>query len=354
MAIGNKQVIISVCVLSIVLVVSLFPDAGNVITTYSAEQAVTGTPPGVYLPVIVHTDPQQGTPVSPPDYPAAGAGWLEFLNFYRATAGLIPLANNSGWGEGGWLHSRYMVKNDYVDHSEDPENAWYTVEGDAAAKSSNLVATSNIYASDAQAIELWMQAPFHALGIIDPELHEVGFGSFREEDGGLQMGASLDVIRGLKALPATTTYPIAWPGDGMNIPLTSHLTEYPDPLSSCPGYQRPSGLPIILQIGPGDKKPVVSSYSFKRGAQVLEACLFDETSYQNPDANSRDLGRAVLDARDAIVLIPRQPLEPGATYTASITVNGMKYTWSFSVLATASQTALQDVPMLESQGIIIR
>ncbi len=354
MATGNKKVIICFSVFSIVLVVSLFPGAGSVVTTYSADQATTGTPPGVYLPVIVHTDPYQGSPGSPSDYPPEGSGWLAFLNFYRATAGLDPLADNPGWGEGGWLHSRYMVKNDYVDHSEDPKNTWYTPEGDAAAKSSNLVATSNIYASDAQAIELWMQAPFHAIGILDPELHEVGFGSFREGDGGLQMGASLDVIRGLKTLPAGTAYPIAWPGNNMAVPLTSHLTEYPDPLSSCPGYQRPSGLPILLQIGAGDKTPDVTGYSFKKGAQTLEACLFDETSYQNPDANSQNLGRAVLDSRDAIVLIPRQPLEPGATYTVSITVNGIKYTWSFSVLGAASQTALQSGEMEESLEFIVR
>lgn len=354
MVIGNKQVIISLGVFCLILFGSFFPGGGIVLTTYSVGQAATGTPPGVYLPVIVHTDPDQVAPGPPPDYPSEGSGWLEFLNFYRATAGLNSLAVNSGWGEGGWLHSRYMVKNDYVDHSEDPKNAWYTPEGDAAAKSSNLVATSNLFASDAQAIELWMQAPFHAVGILDPELHEVGFGSFREEDGGLQMGASLDVIRGLKNLPAGLAFPIAWPGDGMAVPLTSHITEYPDPLSSCPGYQRPSGLPIILQIGRGNKTPVVTGYSFKKGAQALEACLFDETTYQNPDANSQNLGRAVLDSRDAIVLIPRQPLEAGVTYTVSITVNEMKYTWSFSVLGAASQTALQSGEIEGSLDVILR
>jgi hypothetical protein len=33
-----------------------------------------------------------------------------------------------------------MVKNDLVDHDEDPDNSWYTPEGDQAARSSNLAA----------------------------------------------------------------------------------------------------------------------------------------------------------------------------------------------------------------------
>ncbi|MBW1713559.1 MAG: hypothetical protein JRJ59_10465, partial [Deltaproteobacteria bacterium] len=47
------------------------------------------------------------------------------------------------------------------------------------------------------------------------------------------------------------------------------------------------------------------------------------------------LGRVVLDMRDAAVLIPRDPLIPGATYTVSITANGQPYTWSFTVSETA-------------------
>jgi hypothetical protein len=182
-----------------------------------------------------------------------------------------------------------------------------------------------------------MQAPFHAVGILDPRLNQVGYGSFREEDGGLQMGATLDVIRGLGGIPSGVSYPIAWPADGSTLSLTSHHTEYPDPLSSCPGYQAPTGIPILLQIGSGDQTPQVLSHSFSQGDQSLEHCIFDETNYSNVDSSAQNLGRAVLGARDAIVLIPQAPLIPGATYTVSITLASGSYTWSFNVAETAKQ-----------------
>jgi hypothetical protein len=66
----------------------------------------------------------------------------------------------------------------------------------------------------------------------------------------------------------------------------------------------------------------------------LEHCVFDETTYTNPDSGTQSTGRNVLNARDAIVLIPRNPLTAGAIYQVSITANGQTYAWSFMVSAT--------------------
>jgi hypothetical protein len=97
----------------------------------------------------------------------------------------------------------------------------------------------------------------------------------------------------------------------------------------------PSGLPIILQIGPGNLTPSVTAHSFIQGTTALEHCVFDETNYTNPDSSTQNTGRNILNSRDAIVLIPRAPLTPGATYTVSITANGQMYAWSFVVSNTA-------------------
>lgn len=283
----------------------------------------------VFLPVILQNPSGQKPPDITP--PPEEAGWLAYVNYYRALAGLSPVYENASWSDGGWLHARYMVKNDYISHSEDPQKPWYTPEGDQAARASNLMASSSSSNSDHYAIDLWMQAPFHAVGILDPQLGSVGFGSFREPDGGLQMGASLDVIRGLLGSQADVEFPVAWPGDGATVPLSAYLTEYPDPLTSCPGYQAPSGLPVILQLGDGNITPSVTSYSIRANGETLEACIFDETNYQNPDPEARRLGRAILNSRDAVVLIPRLPLSPGEHYSISITANGQTYRWSFRV-----------------------
>jgi hypothetical protein len=284
----------------------------------------------IYLPVLVKLGMEnvglQPYTGPPPENPT----WLEYINYLRSVAGLAAVVENPGWSEGDWLHARYMVKNDYIGHSEDSGNFWFTSQGDLAARTSNLLASSSHSATDLAAIAGWFQAPFHGVGILDPQLQQVGFGSFREQDGGYQMGAALDVIRGLDDLPGGIIFPIAWPGNGSSIPLTSFNGEYPNPLSSCPGYSTPAGLPIILQVGAGELSPQVTSHSFRLGNQELSHCVFHESSYSNPDRSAQSLGRAILDSRDAIVLIPEEPLVPGNTYSVSIMVNGDTHQWSFS------------------------
>ena len=279
----------------------------------------------VHLPLVIRQPSQ--------------TGWLDYVNYYRAMAGLPLVTEHTSWSYGNTLHARYMVKNDIVEHAEDPGNPWYTPEGLAAAQSSNLVAHYDVNTPDEWAIDMWMQGPFHGIGVIDPRLLQVGYGSYREADGGLQMGAGLDVLRGLGRLPASVTFPVQWPADGAIVPLTAHRGEYPSPLTSCPGYGSPSGLPIILQLGPGDRTPSVTASAFLQGSTSLAHCVFDETSYVNSDPGQQALGRAILNSRDAIVVIPRSPLAPGTRYTVSVTANGATYTWSFTVSSSATMVA---------------
>jgi hypothetical protein len=290
----------------------------------------------IYLPVIINVD-HAGGATNPNPVPD-DTDWLAYLNYYRSLGGLAPVTGNPEWAQGAWLHSKYMVKNDYIGHSEDPNNSWYTTAGDEAARSSNVVVSYSDSATDQEAIDAWMQAPFHSVGILDPQLYEVGYGSYREKDGGFQMGGALDVLRGLGELLATVQFPITWPADGVTVPLTTFYNEYPDPLSSCVGYSSPAGLPILLQIGAGDRTPDVTFHSFMHGDTILDHCVFHEATYANPDPGARELGRAILDSRDAIVLIPRDPLIPGKSYSVSITANGKSYSWFFSISPQVSQT----------------
>jgi hypothetical protein len=250
-------------------------------------------------------------------------------------AKLPPVTENPDWSYGDWLHGRYIVKNDVLSHSEDPSNPWYTAEGSAAGESSNLAAHSANDPPDEWAIDTWMQSPFHAIGMLDPQLWQVGYGSYREADGGLQMAAGLDILRGLGSLAPGVTFPVMWPGDGTTVSLTSHWSAYPSPLTSCPDYTTPAGLPIILQLGTGELSPDVTGSSFRQGSTPLAHCVFSELTYTNPDPGQQSLGRGILNARDAVVLVPRDPLTPGAKYAASITVNGQTYTWSFTVSGSA-------------------
>ena len=265
--------------------------------------------------------------------------WLDRMNFHRAAAKLPPVTRtNPSWSHGCWKHARYSVKNDGLEHTEALFNSWYTPEGNQCATRANGFGGS-VNATDPDAIDSWMRGPFHAVGILDPALSESAFGSYREVGGRLEMAAWLNVISGLGSVPLSVAYPVAWPADGMSTPLTEHWREWPSPLTSCPGYNRPSGLPVILQVGSGDTTPIVTSHEFARGVTILEHCVFDENTYTNPDSSEELLARSILDSRDAIVLIPRDPLIPGAEYTVSITVNGKTHTWSFTVTGATPSPA---------------
>ena len=264
--------------------------------------------------------------------------WLGVLNEYRAAALLPPVLEDLTFQSGCINHSTYCVKNNVLVHAEDPTLPYYTVEGDQAGRSGNVMASSTVATSDLTAIDLWMAAPFHALGILDPTLERVGYGSYRELKAGFQMAATLDVLRGRN--PArSATFPVIWPANGKAMPARCsggtracyNGGESPDPLTSCPGYTTPSGLPLVVQLGKGAIVPNVTSHSLLHNGIPLEHCVFDETTYTNPDASMQNLGRSVLGGRDAIVLIPRAPLEKGQLYTAAITANGVTHTWTFGV-----------------------
>lgn len=296
--------------------------------------------------MVVSPAPPTPTPTPVLAKPPAGSSGLDFVNYYRALARLPGVTDEPDWSTGAMYHARYSVKNNVLTHTEDPANLWYTAAGAAAAGASNQIGSWDVTASDEWAVDIWMTAVFHAVGILDPGLRQVGYGSYREKflEFRLQMAAALNVIRGLGSVPAGVTFPFPWPGDGMTVPLRQHTGETPSPLTSCPGYATPSGLPVVLIFGGGDPAPVVSEHSFTQGGTPLEHCVFDGTNYVNPDAGWQSLGRSILRGRNAVVLVPRAPLTSGASYTTSITADGKAYQWTFSVATNAVQALANDPP----------
>jgi hypothetical protein len=256
--------------------------------------------------------------------------WLAWVNYYRATAGLPPIHENPALSGRVWKHARYMVMNDRVRHAEE-KGSWYSAEGAHAATVSNLAGALSHDASERWAIEQWMQAPFHALGILDPGLRSTGFGIYRETNGGVQTAAGIDIVSGRNHDGSNVRYPIVWPGNGATVPLGRHSGEYPDPLGSCPKYRAPVGLPILVQLGSGSGRPVVTATKISEGGQPIEHCVFDETTFRHRDAEQQRIGRRILDARDAVVLIPRAPLRSGSRYTVDVAADERIIRWSFSV-----------------------
>ena len=261
-----------------------------------------------------------------------GSDWLERVNFYRRTAALPPVMERAAWSSGARAHSRYITCTNRVDqftHFESPSLPCYSAAGDRAARAGNLIAGSTPFQPDRRAIDGWMTAPFHALGIIDPRLQSTGFGSFSNPAAPVyRWAATLDVLRGRGVEPGSETFPVVWPRDGASVPVRLFDGEYPDPLTAC-GYSIPSGLPLIVQLA---GEPHLAGSSLRTAAgRRLPHCTFDADSYRNPRKAEQDLGRAILEMHDAVLLIPRTPLTAGRRYTATLRLANQTIRWTFGV-----------------------
>jgi len=264
------------------------------------------------------------TPIQP--RLAAAGPWLDRFNAWRAATDLPALTENTTWSAGDYSHALYMVKNNLVTHYETSGTPYYTAAGDTAARNSNIYVSSSTGTADTQAIDWWMQAPFHALGMMDPRLTTTGFGSYRESKSGWDMGAALDVLRGN---PFTGgRYPVYFPGNGSTEPLTAYGgNESPNPLQACSGYAAPTGLPLFVEVGGNVTTTVGAVHSFTSNGVALDHCVID--------SNNAAVGSS-LKSRGAVILIPRKPLLSGARYVVALTVNGLPYTWSFTVGALSA------------------
>ena len=306
--------------------------------TATAAAPTPDTPTPVAPTNVAPTSTPTAAPLPSPTIVAFDPDWLRYLNGFRVAAGLPALREDSAWSAESGLHSRYMILSGDVGHSEDPNNPFYTNAGNAAGDTGNI-AIGNLSSAPFQwAINYWLSAPFHAVPMLDPQLAVTGFGEYRDPGGIQAVGATLDVERGLGALPDGVEFPVMWPGnDSVTWVLRYSLPEFPAALSHCTGYSQATGAPIILQLGDGRLTPNVTATTLLRDGEPLAHCQFDETNYTHSDAWTQRSARTILDQRDAVVLIPAAPLVPDATYAVRVDANGQTYTWSFRTAAGPPQ-----------------
>lgn len=263
---------------------------------------------------------------------SAFGDWLATVNGFRTLAGLPGVTENADWSAGAAAHAKYCVKEDFIGHSESPTSPWFTEAGLAAAENGNVAGTSEVDPPAAWAVDLWMTGPFHAIGILDPVLQVSGYGAYSEaDDEDLQSAAVLDVIRGRTGSDAALPFPLTFPGDGTTLPLGRYTgNESPDPLTSCPGYEAPTGPPLLVMAGPANTLTAIGVSSVLRDGAPVEHCVFDGGTYVNPDAGAQATARNVLASRSAVVVIPREPLTVGSVYDVSVAVNGAVVGWRFT------------------------
>ena len=150
---------------------------------------------GLAAASFVSTAASASTP-SPAFIPPT-ADWLTTVNYFRAMAGLGSVVEDGSMSAGAAAHSCYMLYNG-ISHDETPGLQGYTPEGDVAGNSGNVAVSSLINTSARSHVELWMSGPFHAIGILRPNLHSTGFGKCDlASTPTWHSGATLDVLRGL-------------------------------------------------------------------------------------------------------------------------------------------------------------
>ena len=276
--------------------------------------------------------PRAASAAQPP-FIDPGADWLTTVNYFRAMSNLGPVVEDPTWSAASVNHSCYMLLNG-ISHDEIPGKPGYTTNGDEAGNNGNVAVSSVFNATSRSHLELWMTGPFHAIGVLRPNLQSVGFGKCDNETTPTtwHSAATLDVLHGL-GTPLAQSDPILFPGNGTTTSLSSFRTESPNPLDFC-GWSGGGGLPIIAMMPEGFSVNPSATITSSSGA--LQTCVLSSK-------NTTGVAQQILAGNNAVVIMPRNALLPDV-YTVSVSTSARNVTWSFTV-DPAAATGVQPAPV---------
>lgn len=328
--------------------------AATALCVPACSQPMQSTQPPQHA-IIVEPEKESSTAMN------AEPEWLLRINEARKAAGLMPIVDNKFLSDADTRHARYLVKNHArfelgaKMHDEDPSNPWYTPTGQVAGRTGDVIPPSHSELTDDESIEGWLLAPFHALPILDPTLREAGFGRYCEAgwcaavlNFGRGSSWSLGNAAGAVNSPqhqrftessisaatevqesALLPKPIEYPSDGETVKhVRFTIREFPNPLSACPNYERPTGSIILISFG-RDFSPDISDVSLTTDGQTLETCTVTADSYRSSDPSQVQAAQSGLKHYAAALIIPRAPLHAGKSYLVSVTSGEKTYRWSF-------------------------
>lgn len=263
--------------------------------------------------------------------------WLELVNRYREASGLAPVSYEPAWDAGLLAHFTYLSKTPASlftgayrsEHTENPASPYYSAAGAREGAASDLLIGAPENWGPLQYINDWLEAPFHALGILNPTLGKVAFAE-SEGDGGI------DILQGINEHPRAKG-PVLFPGPGMSTDLTTYKSELPSPLQTCNWTEGALyGLPLIAELTASAESGLTASLDLPGGAVATKQngglCVVDSNDYQTTDTVYGPTGAKLLATYHAVFLIPRAPLVKG-TYVATIDQpDRASVSWSFHVV----------------------
>lgn len=269
--------------------------------------------------------------------PSTYASWIQTVNYYRQASGLNPIVEDKSLSLAVKKHLTYLTMSDpkfftgqYVSrHLENPASPYYS----AAGANSGQELSSTLTDGQSQSVDLWMAAPFHAMGFMREGLRKVGWASaYNAQTGFYEAGA--DVLDGLKI---HRTKIITFPGNGSISRMDNFPGESPDPRESCGVNSRSyTGLPIWVSLTSAPPRQMSAQIVTPTG-EVLSSraqlCVVNEFNIRTSDPIYGSAGKYILRNDHMVLIIPKDPLTPGLQ-TVSLSLRGQpKISWSFTVIA---------------------
>lgn len=182
------------------------------------------------------------------------------------------------------------------------------------------------------AIDNWLAAPFHAVGMLRPGLEKVAF--TRVHGTG---NAGLDVISGLN--PDAPPKLVLFPGPESTIDLAYYIGESPPPIDTClaehPGanYDR-AGLPLIALLTEEPDPGLSAAMTLPDGSRISstgnDLCIVTASTFVTHDAIYGSTGKSILSSDNAVFLIPRVALAAGRYSVTIFQPSKPDIAWSFN------------------------
>ena len=273
--------------------------SGGATYTVTAGQSVS-------IPVV-----QYSAPTVVPALRSADQG-LATLNYWRSQVQLPALQLDTVFSELAQRHSEYFTATGVTGHNENwKADPLARVVGEIGGSGSAIA--YNDPSQGAGVERLLFNAAYHAQFLLNGWDMRAGIG-WSKSPSASQWALNVFMGNGGDVSP----YTILWPPSGAVVPTNYQGGEEPDPLTRCPGYTLPAGLPVQVRVPwTGGSASAITSATLLGPTGPVESCLLNPTTSV--------FGWATL--------LPRHPL-PNGTYAASFTIANVEYGWSFVVNAS--------------------
>jgi len=240
--------------------------------------------------------------------PLPSTSIVKRLNAERSRLGLpARITEVPEWSARCEAHNRWMSAN-AIEHDEAPCTEGYSEAGDWAGSNSVLAQGTSWREGNP-----WTDAPLHLTQLFDPGLRRVGASD--------AFGAScVTTWPGMRSGPARKIWTV--PRSGGVVPASQHAWEAPFTPQERVGIDAETVTGPYLYVWSDGFDELVDGWLLDPDGDVVETRVIDDADVDGAAGTGNGW------------LLPVEPLAPGTTYTATVTLDGpdgeLSRTWSFT------------------------